>query len=90
MKASRTDPEFTLNAAALDTAGESGWRLAHPKRSSAASIALIAAFVLVLVGVAAYFVWQREHAHSGRKCAGPGGLRLDARGTSGASHRAPH
>jgi hypothetical protein len=60
MKAFHTDPEFTLNAAALDTDQESGPRLAYPKRSRAASIALIAAFVLVLAGVAAYFVWQRE------------------------------
>ena len=60
MKAFHTDPEFTLNAAALDTARESGWRLAHSKRSSPASIALIAAIVLVLAGIAAYFLWQRE------------------------------
>jgi hypothetical protein len=56
MKAFHADPEFTLNAAALDTDQEPGRRLAHPKRSSAVSIALIAAFVLVLAGVAAYFV----------------------------------
>lgn len=60
MKAFHTDPEFTLSAAAVDTARESEWRLAHPKRSSAASTVLIAAFVLVLAGVAAYFVWHRE------------------------------
>jgi len=60
MKAFDTDPEFTLNAAALDTVREPGRRSARPKRSSAASIALIAAFVLLLAGVAAYFVWRPE------------------------------
>ena len=60
MKPFHTDPEFTLNAAALDTARESGKSPAHLKRSSEASIALIAAFVLVLVGVAAYFAWLRD------------------------------
>ena len=89
MKAFHTDPEFTLNAAAVDTARESGWRLAHPKRSSAASIALIAAFVLVLAGVAAYFVWQRETSMPAASPPSLGSLRLDARSTSGASHRAP-
>ena len=62
MKGFHTDPVFTLDAAALDMDQESGRRLARPKRSSEALIALIAVFVLLLVGVAAYFVWLREPA----------------------------
>jgi hypothetical protein len=60
MKALHSDAEFTLNAAGMDTARESGWRSVRSKRSSPASIALIAAFVLVLAGIAGYFLWQRE------------------------------
>ena len=60
MKAFHTDPEFTLNAAHLGTPVEPAWRPASPSRPRRPWIPLIAVFLLILAGVAAYSLRQRE------------------------------